>query len=117
MNTSNAQDNLSATTPLPWRTARVKSQRYADDPYSRGDVAIVDERDRILAECFERVALNEDYPAPANAEFIVRAANNFDTLLEALEFCRSVIEANGVMETSERMALDKADIAIAKARG
>ena len=38
-------------------------------------------------------------------------------LLAALKFCRNVIDANLAMELSEKIGIEKADAAIAKAEG
>lgn len=46
-----------------------------------------------------------------NAKLIAAAPD----LLEALSFCKSVIESQGMFDTSERMAFDKAQAAIEKA--
>lgn len=49
----------------------------------------------------------------ANASLIAAAPE----LLAALEFCHSVIREGGLWDMSERMAVDKANAAIAKAKG
>ena len=48
-----------------------------------------------------------------NANLIAAAPE----LLEALAFCRSVIRSQGMFDASERMAVEKADAALARARG
>lgn len=50
--------------------------------------------------------------AEANAKLIAAAPD----LLETLEFCKSVIEKQGMFDLSERMAFDKAKAAISKAK-
>ena len=47
----------------------------------------------------------------ATAKLIAAAPD----LLEALAFCQSVIEKNGLFDVSDKMAFDKADSAIKKA--
>lgn len=47
----------------------------------------------------------------ANAKLIAAAPD----LLEAVMFCRSVLESNGIFELSEKLAVEKAQAAIKKA--
>lgn len=63
----------------------------------------------------EQPKASETERVRANAAFLLRAVNSHEVLLAAAQFARSVIDRNGVFETSERMAIEKLDAAIAKA--
>ena len=98
-------------TPLPWELhaegAGYNSvQACQPDSSERGCCPIV--------ESFVLGRTREE--AEANAAFIVRAVNNHEALLAALKFCRNVLMANPI-EMSEHMAIEKADAAIASAKG
>jgi hypothetical protein len=96
-----------AHTPAPWtathqtvvqRPVRI-SRHFAIRPQAGPTLAFLPD---------ERIDIAE-----ANAQLIAAAPE----LLEALKFCKSVIEANGMWELSEQMAVNHAVAAIAKATG
>ncbi len=58
-----------------------------------------------------RLNLLESEERNANAKLIAAAPE----LLEALQFCKSVLEAQGLFDLSEQQAFDKAKAAISKA--
>ncbi len=90
---------MSVHTPEPWRWQAFLSFSENHKGY-------------LLYGANERVIAVDGMKGEANARLIAAAPD----LLAALRFCKSVLEANPV-EMSERMAIAKADEAIAKATG
>lgn len=61
-----------------------------------------------------RDAINA-HPEESTFDEVVRLKSQHAQLLEALQFCQSVIKSQGMFDLSERMAYDKAEAAIQKA--
>lgn len=72
-------------TPRPWRSERA---------------AMVDERGAILATAWAQDSFLGELPYRANAELIVKAVNNFDELVEALELLSSRLRNMSTREAS-----------------
>ena len=106
---------MSGHTPLPWTTRKAR-------PGHDRDVGIVAPGCAgVIAECFEEFrAKGERHPeeAEANAEYIVRACNSHEELLEAL---RQIDNEAGCPAAEYMPALPRiweiARAAIAKAKG
>jgi len=79
---------------------------------SPSKLVVVDKYGEAIADCdwtTETYFTKEEMEA--NAKLIAAAPE----LLEALIFCQSVIKTQGMFDLSERMAFDKAELAIKKA--
>lgn len=72
----------------------------------RPDWTVLDKDGNLVAVC------SASHP---EVETIVKRIAAVNELLEALQFCQSVIKAQGMFDLSERMAYDKAEAAIKKA--
>ncbi len=70
----------------------------------------------IIAETYSRTAEKTFHPARANAEFIVRACNAHDDLLEACEAVVSAYEDGEPSKDNLRTNLPKIRAAISKAK-
>lgn len=83
-------------TPTPWRIAGKGTIRAGD-----GWIGTLNWRNR-----------------DANAEFLVRAVNSHEDLVEALKGCRGLVRAlTGADDDIANAAIREADAAIAKAEG
>ncbi len=71
-------------TPTPW-TINGPSPGLDRDIDDGGDYAILSAEKHIIAETFRLISRGIAADSEANAQFIVRAVNNHDALLEALE--------------------------------
>ena len=96
-------------TPGPWKQHATPGKIYASVRGADG---------RCVADCGSR----SDVIAQANAEFIVRACNAHDDLLEALEACERALDEAYFAEPDgcgclACESLRKARAAIAKAKG
>ena len=110
---------MSKHTPIPWIVQKPRGPQHAidrkceivaPDPEGHGEMVIVGEHTGI--EC-----LTWD-----NAEFIVKAANCHDDLLDALDHCEKILNAWFAFPGDDpgrraMAAVNKARAAIAKAEG
>lgn len=62
-----------------------------------------------------RATFNNKLVSPTDRAKRIKLIKAAPVLLEALSFCKSVIEKQGMFDLSERMAFDKADAAIKQA--
>jgi hypothetical protein len=100
-------------TPPPWKAVKntcfweIQPETRADtDPYQIGDVC---------ASC-PKNDVNE--LQKANADFIVRAVNNHDALVEALEDAEKALDLYGDKSKGSIVsALNNARVTLAKAKG
>lgn len=94
-------------TPGPWRVGRNTSEVVADVPnpghHSGHNDHVEHYGGYLIAESI----------LPNNVKLVAAAPD----LLDALRFCRSVLVGQGLYDLSERLALERADAAIAKATG
>ncbi len=72
---------MSEATARPWTVTGPSDGHHGD----KGDYAILDSGNFIIAECFELVEKDERRPAAANAALIVHRVNAHDALVAALE--------------------------------
>lgn len=113
-------------TPVPWLTIA------AQEPSDGGiDYAILTQIDGVtvcIAEAFEVVDDDVRVNAKANAEFIVRACNSHDELVEELQLVKAMVESIHTMKglrvwateenrENKRLIIDRIAAALAKARG
>lgn len=100
----------------PWKIEGPSSGIDGD----AGDYAIRDNEGQIIAETFRRVAHDALRDASANAEFIVKACNAHDDLLEALRGLQRLawgdvsghsVAAYQEAKNTARLAIEKAEAA------
>lgn len=89
-------------TPLPWSVYLTHEKKFV----------VVREEDGDRATCVAEVAMI----GPDDAEFIVKAVNNYDALLSALKVARehvvSIAEHNERVNGGKRSEMDRADLEI-----
>ncbi len=78
---------MTEATPRPWemRPAQIGQTVDADGNRDFGIGAVIGDQNYCIAEALWRVDQLTFAPAEANADLILRAVNNFDALVSALE--------------------------------
>lgn len=99
-------------TPTPWR------YKHSTRPDNTGgyDTAIIDIKNKIIAETFQNVDEGDSRDSKANAELIVKAVNCHDELIEAITLAIGLLQDNQPSKVDHH-ALEVLKQALSKTRG